>query len=299
VPLGYSLGVTILIWEGPACLAPVYEPPHCIGIEDGQVREGFEIPCGRGSDGPSQIIFLVGFSFVIFVSPTIIGVTLGIMYRHVSRQERRMGRYGEGALNRGAPQENNNTTTTASVDGGNGVNSMMRSIVTSVKSAVGRLSSRSNSNQNNSTSRVVMIRARAYTAAFFLTWSWFTAIIVLGIAGVSPPVAVWYLYDIFTPLQGFWNLMIFMYPKVMKAKRSQGGNLSWCQATTEAFCPAVNRWRERRAAKNDEREIPQEDDEKPEIPAGHQRQGDTELVPSSLSRDVRPGSEEEKTEIEA
>jgi len=93
--------------------------------------------------------------------------------------------------------------------------------------------------------------------------------------------------------------MIFMYPKVMKAKRSQGGNLSWCQATTEAFCPAVNRWRERRAAKNDEREIPQEDDEKPEIPAGHQRQGDTELVPSSLSRDIRPGSEEEKTEIEA
>jgi len=88
--------------------------------------------------------------------------------------------------------------------------------------------------------------------------------------------------------------MIFMYPKVMKAKRSQGGNLSWCQATTEAFCPAINRWRERRAAKSDEQEISQEDDEKEEIPASHQQQGDTELVPSSLSRDVRPGSEEEK-----
>ena len=57
-----------------------------------------------------------------------------------------------------------------------------------------------------------------------------------------------------------------MYPKVTKAKRSRGGNLSWCQATIEAFCPAINRWCERRAAKNDEREIPQEEEEQPEEP---------------------------------
>jgi len=90
-----------------------------------------------------------------------------------------------------------------------------------------------------------------------------------------------------------------MYPKVMKAKRSRGGNLSWCQATTEAFCPAINRWRERRTAKNDEREIPQEKEEKPEIRADQERQGDTDLGASSLPHGVRPGSEEEKTEIEA
>ena len=93
--------------------------------------------------------------------------------------------------------------------------------------------------------------------------------------------------------------MIFMYPKVMKAKRSRGGNLSWCQATTEAFFPAITRWRERKTAKNDERELPQEAEEKPEIPADQERQDDTELVASSPLRGVRPGSEEEKTEIEA
>ena len=90
-----------------------------------------------------------------------------------------------------------------------------------------------------------------------------------------------------------------MYPKVMKAKRSRGGNLSWCQATAEAFCPAINRWRERRTAKNDEIEILQEEEEKPEIPADQEQQGDTDLVASSPSHGVRPGSEEEKTEIEA
>ena len=90
-----------------------------------------------------------------------------------------------------------------------------------------------------------------------------------------------------------------MNPKVMKAKRSRGGNLSWCQAATEAFCPAISRWRERKTAKNDEREIPQEAEEKPEIPADHEQQDDTELVTSNPLHGVRPGSEEEKTEIEA
>jgi len=285
--------------HGVSCIDPVYHPPHCIGIEDGQVREGFEIQCGRGRDGPSTIVFAVGFFCLFFGSPTTVGVTLGMMYRHVSRQERRMGRYGGGALNHSAPQENINTTTAASVDGSYGITRMMRSSAASLKSAFGRLSSRSTSSQNNSKSRFVMIRARAYSTTFLLTYSWYMVIIVLGIAGVSPPpLALIYLGVIFAPLQGFWNLMIFMYPKVMKAKRSRGGNLSWCQATTEAFCPAINRWRERRTVNNDGREIPGEE-EKPEIPDSQQQQGDAESAISSLSRGVYPAVEEEETKMNA
>jgi len=92
--------------------------------------------------------------------------------------------------------------------------------------------------------------------------------------------------------------MIFMYPKVMKAKRSRGGNLSWCQATTEAFCPVINRWRERRTVNNDGREIPGEE-EKPEIPDSQQQQGDAESAISSLSRGVYPAVEEEETKMNA
>jgi len=198
-----------------SCLEPVYYPPHCIGYEDGQVREGFEIPCGRGRDGPSTIISYTAFFYAVFGSPIIVGVTLWMMHRHVSRQDRRMRRYGAGT-------------------------------------------------QNNSTGRVVMVRARAYTASYLLTWSCYIARVVLRLAGVPTPLAVEYLIAIFTPLQGCWNLMIFMYPKVMKAKRSRGGNLSWCQATTEAFCPAINRWRERRTPSNNEREISQEEEESTE-----------------------------------
>ena len=33
----------------------------------------------------------------------------------------------------------------------------------------------------------------------------------------------------------FWNLIVFVQPNVVKAKRSQGGELSWCQAFAVAF----------------------------------------------------------------
>jgi len=196
---------------GGTCLAPVYEPPHCIGIEDGQVREGFEITCGRGRDGPSAIIFHVAFLLYFSGLPTIVGVTLGIMHRHVSHQERRMRRYGAGALNHNVPNENNDTSPDATdVGEGNSIHSTMRSIVSSVKSAFGRSSSRSNSNQNNSTSRVVMDRARAYTAAFLLTWSWYIAIVVLRGAGVPLPLALRYL-AILVPLQGVGHVLLNIF----------------------------------------------------------------------------------------
>ena len=122
-----------------------------------------------------------------------------------------MGAYGEGALHHNTPQENNDTSAAVSVDGSNCVSSMMRSIVTSVKSTFGRLSSRPNSNQNNYTSRVVMIRARAYSTAFLLSYSWYIAIIVLGIGGVPAPLALIYLTNVFGPLQGVSHHVVHFY----------------------------------------------------------------------------------------
>eukprot|EP00956_Cyclotella_meneghiniana_P004767 scaffold5867_cov25-Cyclotella_meneghiniana.AAC.1 len=33
---------------GDCATTPIYNPPHYLGYEDGEVREGFTIPCGRG-----------------------------------------------------------------------------------------------------------------------------------------------------------------------------------------------------------------------------------------------------------
>ena len=40
--------------NGGICNHPIYELPHCIGYEDGDILEGFEIPCGCSSDGAVQ-----------------------------------------------------------------------------------------------------------------------------------------------------------------------------------------------------------------------------------------------------
>ena len=40
--------------NGGICNRPIYKPPHCIGYEDGNILEGFEIPCGCGRDGAVQ-----------------------------------------------------------------------------------------------------------------------------------------------------------------------------------------------------------------------------------------------------
>ena len=37
------------------------------------------------------------------------------------------------------------------------------------------------------------------------------------------------------PLQGLFNLLIYLQPKVLAAKRRRGREVSWCQACAEAF----------------------------------------------------------------
>ena len=48
---------------------PVYDPPHCQGYEDGEIPNGFEIPCGRGRDG---LEFAFHVIFAVYFLPPII-----------------------------------------------------------------------------------------------------------------------------------------------------------------------------------------------------------------------------------
>ena len=72
--------------DGGVCLKPTYDPPHCIGYEDGEVCEGFTIPCGRGREGEA---FSYLFHLIIgFATPIIILVSLGMMYKALKDRER-------------------------------------------------------------------------------------------------------------------------------------------------------------------------------------------------------------------
>eukprot|EP00579_Thalassiosira_antarctica_P017786 CAMPEP_0201945186 /NCGR_PEP_ID=MMETSP0903-20130614/53774_1 /ASSEMBLY_ACC=CAM_ASM_000552 /TAXON_ID=420261 /ORGANISM="Thalassiosira antarctica, Strain CCMP982" /LENGTH=321 /DNA_ID=CAMNT_0048488247 /DNA_START=56 /DNA_END=1018 /DNA_ORIENTATION=- len=253
VPIVFALiySITLLVNQNfntsmaGSCIAPVYEAPHCIGYEDGQVREGFEIPCGRGRDG-APTFALVYFFILTFGTPIVIGTSLAMLHRDVSKQEKRMARYGGGfgtpivigtslamlhrdvskqekrmarygggfgAFNPSATQQ---TTDSAAATDGNrssGLSSSISSVISSVRRTFGRGSS-SNSNQEHSNSRGVMHRVLAYSIAYFLTWSWAIIMGILWQAGVPIPLAIIYLSSIFTPLQGLFTLIIFMQPKV-------------------------------------------------------------------------------------
>ena len=84
------------VGSGECGTAPIYNPRHCQGYEDGEVRDGFTIPCGRGR---GETFYKFSATFAIMIPPIVIGVSLAMLYRHVSKQEKRMARYGAGALN--------------------------------------------------------------------------------------------------------------------------------------------------------------------------------------------------------
>jgi hypothetical protein len=85
------------------CFIVPNDPPHCIGYENGDTPKGFSsIPCGRGDGGENPILYpvtpIVGFGSVLIVTPTVIVVTMLLMYRSVSKIEQRMQNYGVKSL---------------------------------------------------------------------------------------------------------------------------------------------------------------------------------------------------------
>jgi len=176
VPIAWALisSITLLAKQnfndggGGNCFAPIYEPPHCIGYEDGETREGFEIPCGRGHDGAVLFYYLNGFG-TLFLVPLVVGTSLGVIYRSVSKQENKMASYGASTLN---------ATQTAS-----------------------------DQQPDRSNSRIVLHRSIAYSASYFLTWGFFIIGSCFDIANKEWPTPLLYLINTFNPLQGVSRLV--------------------------------------------------------------------------------------------
>lgn len=245
-PLVYALvGPTTLLANkninnggGGDCYTPVYDPPHCAGYEDGEIPEGFTIPCGRGRDGALVFYYVIMF-FTVFVTPIIIGVSLGMIYKAVLNQEKKISRYGAGALGIGAHQ-----TNAANNDIGA---STIRRNTTQFFGTLRRLSSTRRSSvsvacmeqtqgqQQSKQSRLVFHRALAYSIAYFLTWTFFIVGMGFDIAEVEWPTWIRYLTNIFNSLQGFFNFCVYLHPKVLAAKTKGGDSMTWYQALRSVF----------------------------------------------------------------
>jgi hypothetical protein len=97
----------------------------------------------------------------------------------------------------------------------------------------GRKSNRSNNSGQQT--RAVMRKALSYSLAFFLAYLFPIIISIRTLAGYLTGETLSVLARIFFPLQGFFNFIVFIHPKVVQAKnsanrRNGGEAISWFAA---------------------------------------------------------------------
>lgn len=100
----------------------------------------------------------------------------------------------------------------------------------------------SRSNKTQSQSKVIFYRALAHAMAWFGAWLIYVVTFVWKIVpGSDVPRPLYTLQGFLNPLQGLFNFCIYMYPKVMKAKRSKKDNLTWWQACIRSLTSRGNK----------------------------------------------------------
>ncbi|KAL3904536.1 MAG: hypothetical protein SGILL_010027, partial [Bacillariaceae sp.] len=77
----------------------------------------------------------------------------------------------------------------------------------------------------------VFVQALLFILAFLLTYVWGFAIKVMRYTGKEPHFSLRVLHKIFFPLQGFWNVLIFIRPtyvRIRKQMQQEKGKRWWC-----------------------------------------------------------------------
>ena len=250
--------------DGNQCwFVPNNELPHCWGLDSGEIRDGFTIPCGRGDgkEHPTLRKFLkILMNGLLLATPIVIVVTMTLMHRTVCEVEKKIRKYGVGALRLRSRARNINIVSndgnapTSSESGAPPAHrnnkpflQLLQSIfgkLPCIKNSRGKGLSRSRLNKVASQKRIILKRAAGYVVAYTVSWIPF---IIYEFSIARPTLALGYALAICTPLQGVFNFFAFLQPKIIAAKnkkrrgaqngpRNSGDNgISWCQAFVKAY----------------------------------------------------------------
>ena len=204
--------------NGGVCFPIPNDPPHCIGHDDGYISPGnFTIPCGRGRDNYSPILVL-GYTLPCLTTPIVIVSTMTLMYTTVNRIEKRNQSYGVHSLRQRIQQR-------SSVND-NLIDRLGRASVRTPPNHLSRrdyiLSMRLDRASNNK--RSIMHMAMGYALTWILTWA--PMIMYISV----PSHFTGFLVSGISPLQGFFNIIVYMAPKVRNAKKSKRQKITWPQA---------------------------------------------------------------------
>ncbi len=219
-------------------------PPHCHGYDVGEIRDGFEIPCGRGIEGADKAKFAI--TIAMFLPAIIMVGSLIVIYVAVKQHERKMSAYGVGSLRSISQHSLHSNTNQGSFNSG-----VWKRLRTTFTGSLYSLRSSSSINTSltsrkktqSQQSRAVMRKAFGYSFAWFLSFGMYIILVVLTLLGIDTTKAL-YVTHICLPLQGLFNLVIYLYPKVINARKKsmrEGENISWCRALSRAFWSRGNR----------------------------------------------------------
>lgn len=246
---------------GSLCYAIAYNPPHCIGYNNGDVPAGFTIPCGRGdpkNEAVGNFALLALSGIPLGITPVVIIVTMFLMLRVVKEIEANSAMRTYGASNdadtkpvptpgtlpvllepvpsTAVVRSTNETRILRSTE-----DSFLVSPISQAPDSENMMSTsprpsnqRRSSDASRSPKRALLFMAMSYS----LTW---ILIFIPAIVSVAFPVndIAGFLSTVFTPLQGLYNLIVYMLPKVRSVKNGIGRNgreqWTWLQAIRKAW----------------------------------------------------------------
>ena len=214
---------------GGQCHITNYHPPHCQGIANGIIPEGFTIPCGRGDTESGNLFKGIAYLVPLTITPAIIVGTMVIMYRTVRKIERKMQNYGAGALrlrarqHRQAQEVNDPTTSFIFFES-------VKIKLLSICPCVYPHHNASRSNNARSQKRAVLYMAMSYSLTWALTWIPVYIFLFVISSNVTRVMAA-----VLHPLQGLYTLIVYMSPKVRNARNTKRGKLPWFQAIAKAW----------------------------------------------------------------
>jgi len=190
----------------------------------------------------AKMLFTIFSAAPYIILPIVIIVTMGIMFRAVLEQEKTQKKYGAAVLRTNLSHVMNDDTTDRLESGLEGSYSGRRSvkqILTKATAMKRRVSIASSNNNNRWMSRIILNRALAYSFGFIFTYTLPMIISINTLLNKETGFLLSMLARVLFPLQGFFNFLIFIYPKILHAKRSNK-NLSWFGAFLHALSSKNN-----------------------------------------------------------
>eukprot|EP00979_Chaetoceros_neogracilis_P017690 scaffold10266_cov294-Chaetoceros_neogracile.AAC.10 len=206
------------------------EYPYC-GVQSNNGTE-VDVQCERGKD--AKILFSIFAIFPYAIFPSVIVATMACMYREVVKNEKKLSKYGIGALRKNLGYNQIKDPQSQSNDASGACNS--KNIVSRLKASwvnlwTSRRATRSNNTKKQS--RAILHKAMAYSLAYMLTYFFAYVTSVQYWAGYQTSSTLRLFVSILCPLQGFFNFLVFIQPKVANIRRKK--KLSWFQSFIAAL----------------------------------------------------------------